>query len=78
MPKPNKTNSSEKVRLNLEFAPQIYDQMQEVQHRSNAASLTEVLRRSLALYDLITEHIVDGGDIVLVNRKGEQEKLHIL
>lgn len=78
MPKPNKINSSEKVRLNLEFPPQIYDQMQEVQHRSHAASLTEVLRRSLALYDLITEHIVDGGDIVLVNSKGEQEKLHIL
>jgi hypothetical protein len=46
--------------------------------RVHAASLTEVIRRSLALYDLITEHIVDGGDIVLVNRKGEQEKLHIL
>lgn len=78
MPSPNKKNPAEKVRLNLEFAPQIYDQMQEVQQRSHAASLTEVLRRSLALYDLITEHIVDGGDIVLVNRKGEQEKLHIL
>ena len=78
MPKPNKINSPEKVRLNLEFAPQIYDQMQEVQHRSHAASLTEVLRRSLALYDLVTEHIVDGGDIVLVNRNGKQEKLHIL
>ena len=78
MPKPNKINSPEKVRLNLEFAPQIYDQMQEVQQRSHAASLTEVLRRSLALYDLVTEHIVDGGDIVLVNRNGKQEKLHIL
>jgi hypothetical protein len=52
--------------------------MQEVQQRSHAASLTEVLRRSLALYDLVTEHIVDGGDIVLVNRNGKQEKLHIL
>jgi hypothetical protein len=78
MPKPNKINSPEKVRLNLEFAPQIYDQMQEVQQRSHAASLTEVLRRSLALYDLVTEHIVDGGDIVLMNRNGKQEKLHIL
>lgn len=78
MPKPNKINSPGKVRLNLEFAPQIYDQMQEVQHRSHAASLTEVLRRSLALYDLVTEHIVDGGDIVLIDSKGKHEKLHIL
>jgi hypothetical protein len=79
MPKPNKINSPEKVRLNLEFAPQIYDQMQEVQQRSNAASLTEVLRRALALYDLVTEHIiVDGGEILLVDSKGKPEKLRIL
>ncbi|MGA9780424.1 MAG: hypothetical protein ACLPRE_08590 [Limisphaerales bacterium] len=78
MPKPNKTNLRERVRLNLEFPPQIYDQMQEVQHRSHAASLTEVLRRALALYDLVTEHTVDGGDIVLVDSKGKQEKLRIL
>jgi hypothetical protein len=52
--------------------------MQAVQHRSHAASLTEVLRRSLALYDLVTEHIVDGGDVVLVDSKGKQEKLRIL
>jgi hypothetical protein len=78
MPKPNKTNSSEKVRLNLEFPQEIYNQMQEVQQRSHAASLTEVLRRALALYDLVTEHIVDGGDVALLNRDGKPEKLHIL
>jgi hypothetical protein len=78
MPKPNKTDLPERVRLNLEFAPQIYDQMQAVQHRSHAASLTEVLRRSLALYDLVTEHIVDGGEIILVDGNGNKEKLRIL
>ena len=78
MPNPNKKNPAEKVRLNLEFPSQIYNQMQEVQQRSQAASLTEVLRRSLALYDLVTEHVVSGGEIVLVNDKGEREKLRIL
>ena len=52
--------------------------MQLVQKRSNAASLTEVLRRSLALYDLITEHVGGAGDIVLVDRDGTKEKLRIL
>ena len=65
-------------RLNLEFSPQIYAQMQEVQQRSNAASLTEVLRRSLALYDMLTEHVRRGGGIVLVDRDGNEEKLWIL
>jgi hypothetical protein len=52
--------------------------MQEVQQRSHAASLTEVLRRALALYDLVTEHIVEGGDVALLNSDGKPEKLHIL
>jgi hypothetical protein len=52
--------------------------MQAVQQRSHAASLTEVLRRALALYDLATEHIVDGGGIALLDHNGKPEKLHIL
>jgi hypothetical protein len=67
-----------KIRLNLEFPPAIHQQMQVVQHRSHAASLTEMLRRAIALYDLITEHVTDGGEIILRNRKGEDEKLRIL
>jgi len=78
MPSQNKKNSTERVRLNLEFPPEIYEQMQTVQQRSHAASLTEVLRRSLALYDFITEHVSDGGDIVLVDRDGTKQKLRIL
>jgi hypothetical protein len=52
--------------------------MQIVQQRSHAASLTEMLRRAVALYDLITEHVTEGGEIILRNKKGEDEKLRIL
>lgn len=52
--------------------------MQTIQERSNAASLTEVMRRALALYDLMTEHLTNGGNVVLVDRDGAQEKLRIL
>jgi hypothetical protein len=73
-----KKASTEKVRLNLEFPPQVYEQIQEVQKRSNAASLTEVLRRSLALYDLVTEHTSEGGAIKLAHPDGTEELLRIL
>jgi hypothetical protein len=52
--------------------------MQIVQQRSHAASITEMLRRAVALYDLITEHISEGGQVILRNDKGEEEKLRIL
>jgi len=74
----NKSSPPEKVRLNLEFPSPIYKQLESVQQRSHAASLTEVLRRALALYDLATEHAAEGGEIVLVDSKGKQEKLRIL
>jgi hypothetical protein len=45
---------------------------------SITASLTEVLRRSLALYDMLTEHVRRGGGIVLVDRDGKEAKLRIL
>jgi hypothetical protein len=78
MPNQSKRSSADRVRLNLEFPPQIYEQLQEVQRRSNAASLTEVLRRALALYDLVTEHVGEGGKLVLEDRDGKGEKLRIL
>jgi hypothetical protein len=78
MPNQSKSSPPEKVRLNLEFPAPIYEQLESVQQRSHAASLTEVLRRALALYDLVTEHVVDGGEIVLMDSKGKQEKLRIL
>jgi hypothetical protein len=67
-----------KIRLNLEFTPPIHQQMQAVQVRSHASSLTEMLRRAVALYDLITEHCTHGGEIILRNSKGQDEKLKIL
>lgn len=78
MPKENILSPNDRVRLNLEIARPVHDQMQALQTRSQATSLTEVIRRALALYDLVTEHITNGGEIILKTRKGEQEKLRIL
>jgi hypothetical protein len=78
--KPNKTpkGSSGRVRLNLEFPQRTYDQMLEVQKRTEAASITEVMRRSIAVYDLLTQHIQSGGEIELITNRGTKEKLLIL
>jgi hypothetical protein len=78
MPKENVLSPTERVRLNLEIARPVHEQMQALQARSQATSLTEVIRRALALYDLVTEHITNGGEIILKTRKGGEEKLRIL
>ena len=67
-----------RIRLNLDYPSVIHQKMLIVQQRSHAASITEMLRRAVALYDLITEHISEGGEVILRNDKGDEEKLRIL
>ena len=78
MPKGNLLTPPEKVRLNLELSRQVHEQIQVLQSRSDATSLTEVIRRALALYDLITEHISEGGRIILRHKNGDEESVKLV
>ena len=78
MPKSNILTPPERVRLNLELSHQVYEQMQTLQKRSDATSLTEVIRRALALYDVITEHLSDGGRIILRHKNGDEENVRLV
>jgi hypothetical protein len=40
--------------------------------------LTEVIRRALALYDLVLEHSSEEGKIVLRHKDGREEVLRII
>ena len=70
--------NQEKVRLNLELSETVRDQLEELKTKSDATSVTEVIRRSLALYDLYVDHVLQGGAIILRDSKGEEERLKIL
>jgi hypothetical protein len=70
--------TEEKIRLNLELLPQVKEQLDELQTRTNASSLSEVIRRALALYDLLIEHYEEKGEVVLKHHDGTTEKLRLL
>ncbi len=78
MSKSNILTPPEKVRLNLELSKQVYEQMQTLQKRSDATLLTEVIRRALALYDVITEHVSSGGRIILRHKNGDDENVRLV
>ena len=67
-----------RVRINLEIDSDVREAMAELQHKSGAASATEVIRRSLAIYDLITDHTLHGGKLILRHSDGVDEQLRIL
>lgn len=73
-----KEEKSKKFRLNLEFSPQVQQRLLSLKARSDCASVTEVIRRSVALFDLYLDQAEDGGEIVFRNRDGSEKELKIL
>lgn len=68
----------ERSRLSLDVSQTIKDQLSVLVTRTEAGSITEVIQRALALYDLVTEHQAEGGKLVFRHADGEQEVLRVL
>ena len=66
------------TRLNLELRPEVKERLEQLRKSSHASSSSEVIRRSLALYELVIDHIRSEGNIVLEHKDGTKEKLTIL
>ncbi len=70
MPRIAKTNPM--TRLSLEMAESVRKQLEHIRDQTNADSLAEVIRRALAVYDILRKTTADGGVIVLQTATGEQ------
>jgi hypothetical protein len=71
-------SAEEKIRLNLDLSLRVKNQLDELRTRTDAPSLSEVIRRSVACYDLLTEHCGEGGALVLRHPDGTEETLVLL
>lgn len=72
------SSETRKARLTLEVPAKTRDQLTDIVERSGASSLTEVIRRALALYDLVLEHNSEKGTLVLRHKDGREEVLRII
>lgn len=71
MPRPKQ--EQEKRKLTLELSVPVRERLSSLQQRSEADSLTEVIRRSLALYDLLLAARDNGEEIIIRSRDGEKK-----
>jgi hypothetical protein len=78
MSKGTLNDSSATVRINLEVSEDIRNHIRSLKVRSKAASISEVFKRSLALYDLVIDHISKGGKVVLEGPNDQREVIRIL
>ena len=60
-------------RLTLEMAESVRKQLEHLRDQTNADSLAEVIRRALAVYDLLRKATHDGGKIVIETETGQRE-----
>jgi hypothetical protein len=70
--------SQDRVRLSLDVTPKIREQLDHLETQTEAGSITEVIRRALALYDLVVEHQSEGGKLVFRDAAGNDELLRVL
>jgi hypothetical protein len=74
MPRPS--SKAEKIRLNLELSAPVRKRLEELRARTGAQSVTEVIRRSLALYDTILAVSADGKTrLVLKDADGSERQI---
>ena len=72
------TQPSERSRLSLDVTPTVREQLKSLENRTEAGSLTEVIRRALSLYDLVVEHQEQGGKLIFAHSDGTKETLKVL
>lgn len=76
MPRPTRPGGS--ARLNLVVAPQTRDRLEDLQIRTSAATMEEVVRRALAYYDALVRVEEEGGRVVVEPKKGEPQVLRLV
>ena len=62
-------------RLNLEMSAAVRDALERLRDRIHADSLSEVIRRSLSVYDLLAAEQAKGGELFFRYRDGKEKAL---
>jgi hypothetical protein len=74
MPRP--ANPDAKARLNLELPERVRARLEHLRTISEADSITEVVRRALAVYDVVLTAVRERGDkIVLRSADGTEKEI---
>lgn len=67
-----------KTRLNLQIPTHVRIMLDELTVASGATSITEVIRRSLAYYEVLISHTKNGGEVIFRHKDGTDEKVRFL
>jgi hypothetical protein len=69
---------TDKRRLSFDVYPEVFDDLRELQNKTQASNLLEVFRRSLAVYEMVVDCTNDGGKLILADKNGKQETIRLI
>jgi len=78
MPSLPAERAERRSRLSLDLDAKSKDHLEALCEASGGATMTEVIKRSLALFELVQEHRRNGGALIFRHPDGREERLVIL
>ena len=75
---PRQTSKPGRVRLNLDLTQQVKSRIENLRDSTEAESLSEVIRRALASYEMLCEAHASGKKIIVRGEDGEESQVLLL
>ncbi len=76
---PRRASAEPKIRLNLELPERLRGRLEQLRVMSEADTITEVVRRAVALYDAMMSAMKERGEkVILRGADGSERELLIL
>lgn len=74
---PRTASKRAKTRLNIEVTHAVRERMNRLLDLSESETLTEVIRRSLAVYETLLQQRADGAETIVRTKDGQERVLMI-
>jgi hypothetical protein len=68
----------QKARLTLDLLQPVRDRLEDLRRQTQADTLTEVIRRALAVYDFLWTEKAKGSRLVVKDPKGQERDVVLL
>ena len=76
MPRPSRKHP--KIRLNLDMPAEIKSQLEDLRDLTHADSMSEVIRRAIAVYDFLLNEKANGGVTIVRLKDGSERQLELM
>jgi len=77
-PEKSAVRRREKERFHIAMSPRLMERMESLRDRTDAASLTEVVKNAMKLYDALVQEAEAGSELFVRDRAGNERSYRAL